>query len=90
MAPLAKDPWAKKFCAAKFPSETTGVSAREVELVAKELEARGTPLWTQLGLDEKDVLETFCKCNYGSTGRGRGSARKYRGRIKRWVVEEDA
>lgn len=48
-------------------------------------------LWTQMGLDEKEVLETFCKCNFGrGSGGTRGSpGRKYRGRIKRWVVEED-
>lgn len=114
MKPLAKDPWSKKFCAAKFPSET--VSAREIDEVSAELEKRGTPyvyfpfpyydnkgdyisagiiltvmcrLWTQMGMDEKDVLETFCRCNFGAQ-RGRGSsARKYRGRIRRWAVEED-
>lgn len=40
MKPLAKDPWAKKFCAAKFPDT---VSARDLEhagLVARE---PGTP-----------------------------------------------
>lgn len=43
MKPLAKDPWSKKFCAAKFPSDT--VSSREVDSVEveMELEKRGTP-----------------------------------------------
>ncbi|KAL6702835.1 hypothetical protein ACN47E_000921 [Coniothyrium glycines] len=91
LTPLAKDPAAAKFCAAKYlDSSAATTSTANIK--------SNNPLYVQLNKAADKVASTFCTCNFdpcarGSTSnsRGRGCGRggtQVRGRIRRYRSED--